>query len=226
MKQITKNAEPRSLIQYRANRGTFDDMPSDIKDNLRSSLLDEQGHICCYCMKRIPQKLNSKEIEKNYPSCKIEHVKCQSKNHDQELAYKNILLACNGNHGSPKKMQTCDTYKGENDLSFNPANSAINIESLIKYAANGDIYSDDETINTELSEILNLNTKDLRDIRAILYKDIQDKIIREGKQRSGKEIQKHFYESEKERLLLRNDDKLTPFCMIGVYLVNKKLRKY
>jgi len=123
-------------------------------------------------------------------------------------------------------MQTCDSYKGENDLSFNPADTQRNIENFIKYSANGEIFSDDETINQELNEVLNLNTKDLKDTRELFYKDIQTRIIREGKKRKNKDIQKRFYETEKQQLLTLKDGKLEPYCMIGIYLINKKLSKY
>ncbi len=225
MKQIIKNQEPRSLVQHRAQRGSYGSLPTATKEELRNSLLTEQGHICCYCMKRIPQKLNSEEIEKNFPSSKIEHVKCQTINPDQDLNYQNLLLACNGNHGSPKIMQTCDTYKGEKDLSFNPTDIRRNIETLIRYRSNGEIFSDDETIDNELNNILNLNTKDLSDIRAIYYKDIQTRIILEGKKRKGKDIQRRFFEDEKENLLARNNAKHRQYCMVGVYLIEKKLSK-
>lgn len=222
MKQIIKNNEPRSLIQHRAQRGNYDNLD---KDELRASLIEEQGHICCYCMCRIPHKLKPEEIEKNYPDSKIEHVKCQSKNRDLELNYQNLFLACNGRHGYPRQMQTCDTFKGENDLLFNPADTTKNIEDFIKYSANGEIYSDDETVNRELNDVLNLNTKDLKDIRQVFYKDIQERIRREGKRRQGKDIQKRFYESEKQELLTPKSGKYTPYGMIGVYLIDKKLSK-
>jgi len=163
---------------------------------------------------------------KHFPSSKIEHVKCQSKNPDQELNYQNMLLACNGNHGLTKKMQTCDTYKDERDLSFNPANPSRNIEDFIKYRANGEIYSDDKIINTELSEVLNLNTIDLQGVREFYYREIQNRIINEGKRRRGNDIQIRFYKSEKEKLLRMFGGNFKPYCMIGVYLINKKLKKY
>jgi len=223
MKLITKNSEPRSLIQHRAQKGSYGNLPTSTKDEVRNSLFSEQGHICCYCMRRIPQKLNKEEVEKNFPSSKIEHVKCQTINPDQDLNYQNLLLACNGNHGSPKIMQTCDTFKDEKDLSFNPADTRRNIESLIRYRANGEIFSDDETIDNELNSVLNLNTKDLVDIREVFYKEIQQRIILEGKKRKGKDIQKRFYETEKEKLLTQNSGKYIPYCMVGVYLIEKKL---
>jgi len=225
MKQIIKNQEPRSLVQHRAQKGTYGSLPTVTKEELRSSILLEQGHICCYCMKRIPQKLTSEENEKNFPSSKIEHVKCQIVNPDQELNYQNLLLACNGNHGLPKIMQTCDTYKGEKDLSFNPADTSQSIETFIRYRSNGEIFSDDETIDNELNNVLNLNTKDLSDIRAIYYKEIQTRIILEGKKRIGKDIQKRFLRTEKEKLLTLTNGKLNQYCMVGVYLIEKKLSK-
>lgn len=222
MKQITKNNEPRSLIQHRAQRGSYENL---VKDELRASLIEEQGYICCYCMRRIPQKLKLEEIENSYPDCKIEHVKCQSNNKNIELKYQNLLLACNGNHGYPKQMQTCDTHKGENDLSFNPADTSINIENFIKYTAKGEIYSDNEIINNELNNVLNLNAKNLTDIREKFYRDIQERIRQEGKRRHGKDIQKRFYESKKQELSTLKDGKFSPYCMIGIYLINKKLKK-
>ena len=62
MKQITKLTEPNSLTQHRAKaHSSYDNLPADTKSNLRNNLLAEQGHICCYCMKRIPEKINSDE---------------------------------------------------------------------------------------------------------------------------------------------------------------------
>jgi uncharacterized protein (TIGR02646 family) len=223
MKQIIKHNEPRSLIQHRAQKGNYENFH---KDELRASLINEQGHICCYCMCRIPHTLKPDEREKNYPDSKIEHVKCRSKNSALALSYQNLLLSCNGKHGFPRQMQTCDSYKGENDLSFNPADTERNIEDYIKYSANGEIFSDDKMISQELNEVLNLNTKDLTDIREVFYKDIQTRIINEGKRRQGKEIQRKFYEAKKQQLLTLRDGKFEPYCMIGIYLINKKLSKF
>lgn len=226
MKQITKTQEPHSLIEHRAKGGTYAGLAHDTKEELKNSLLAEQGNICCYCLCRIPHTLKQEEIEKHYPDCKIEHFECQSENQDKELKYSNLLLACNGKHGFPKQMQTCDTAKGEKELSFNPSDTTKNIEDFIKYSANGEIRSDNEIIDKELNEILNLNTLDLKGIRKVFYKDIQERIIREGKKKPGLNIQKRFYESEKQQLLTQKKGKFIPYCMIGVYLINKKLRRY
>jgi len=225
MKRITKWGEPASLVEHRARGDSYDDLSSDTKDKLRNSLFEEQGYICCYCMRRIPVTLTQEQINQNYPSNKIEHSRCQARYVSLELTYRNLLIACHGNHGLPPQMQTCDTFKGDKDLSINPADTQRNIEDLIKYKANGEIYSDDTQINAELSEILNLNAEDLLGIREVFYKEIQSRIILEGKRRKGKDIQKKFYETEKRKLLEKKNGRFIPYCMVGVYLINKKLAK-
>jgi len=221
MKKIEKGREPSSLIEHRASGGHYEGLDNQ---ELRQQLLEEQGHICCYCMKRIPQSLTKEQIDKNYPSCKIEHVLSQENHQDQELNFQNLLVACNGNHGQPKNVQTCDTFKGQKDFLFNPSQRQ-NIELLIKYNGIGEIYSDNSQLNTELREVLNLNTYDLKRIRAERYKFFSEMIALEGKRRNGKDIQRRFYENEKQKLLLKLDGKFPEYCMIGVYLFNKKLNK-
>lgn len=235
MKQIEKGKEPKFLTRHRASGGTYKGWDNS---KLRQQLLEEQGYICCYCMKRIPQKLKQEEVEKHFPCCKIEHVfsQAEDKHPELQLKYQNMLLACNGNHGQPKQVQTCDTFKGDEDFHFNPALTR-NIEELIKYNGLGEIYSDDEQLNAELIDVLNLNTHDLKRIRADRYKFFNDMIAKEGKSRQGKDIQRRFYEAEKQKLITKSIPKydgngkiiengmFPQFCMVGVYLLNKRLSK-
>ena len=53
MKAIIKGNEPISLTEHRAKQHASCDNLD--KTDVRASLLTEQGHICCYCMKRIPE---------------------------------------------------------------------------------------------------------------------------------------------------------------------------
>ena len=54
MKYIEKRKPPESLERYRGTAGAnFDDLPSNVKSELKQQLADEQGDICCYCGKRI-----------------------------------------------------------------------------------------------------------------------------------------------------------------------------
>ena len=89
---IKKNSEPRSLTEYKKTvNSSFDNLPSNVKNDIRESLLKEQGYICAYCMKRI----ESSDV-------KIEHYK--ARNSENELDYKNLLAVCKGNEGSPKNF--------------------------------------------------------------------------------------------------------------------------
>jgi len=216
MKAITKGNEPASLTEHRASQhASYENLP---KDDTRVSLLTEQGHICCYCMRRIPE---SEKI----PGSKIEHFLCQDDHSQEELNYGNMLLACLGNEGSPKRIQTCDSYKGNKTLTHNPSNNARNIEELIKYKSNGEIYSSDDTLNTELESILNLNTPSLKSNRRVIYEEVQNRIRVEGRRQGNNALKKRFLESEKTRLLSLNNRKYSEFCMVGVYVIDKKLRK-
>ncbi|MCP4106886.1 MAG: TIGR02646 family protein [Desulfobacteraceae bacterium] len=175
MKYIKKNKEPDSLKKYRCSADpnkTYDNYSDN--GELRKSLLEEQGYICCYCMKRIPDK-NGR--------FKIEHWKPQSPCPDLQLEYKNLLASCFGGEGGPKHMQHCDTHKADQKITINPTDP--NCESLVKFerkkakdkktdnksesdpnykrvakcihSLSGEITSDNQTIKDDLNEILNLN---------------------------------------------------------------------
>ena len=186
MKAITKGGEPISLTEHRANQPAC--YANLTKDDTRASLLTEQGHICCYCMRRIPESGKT-------PGSKIEHFFCQENHSQEELNYGNMLLACLGNEGSPKRLQTCDTKKGNLHLTHSPSNQARNIEDLIKYKPNGEIYSSDDTFNTELETVLNLNVKSLKDNRRVIYETVRDRIRNKVKQHKTNALQKRYLES-------------------------------
>lgn len=216
MKAVTKGNEPVSLTQHRANQPAFySNLP---KDDTRASLLADQGHICCYCMRRIPESGKT-------PGTKIEHFLCQEKYPQEELSYENMLLACLGNEGLPKHLQTCDTRKGSSAFMCSPCNLARNIEDLIKYKANGEIYSDDDTLNTELETVLNLNVKQLKENRRVVYETVQTRIRNKVRQHRTKQLQKGFLEAEKRKWLNLDNGKYKEFCMVGVYVIYKKLKR-
>ncbi|QSV71284.1 MAG: hypothetical protein HEQ20_11580 [Aphanizomenon flos-aquae KM1D3_PB] len=66
---------------------------------------------------------------------------------------------------SKKDNQHCNPRKGDAEITINPCDSTKNCENYIKYSSTGKIFSDDETINHELNEILNLNLQTLKDNR-------------------------------------------------------------
>ena len=66
-------------------------MPKEVKEKLRTSLLEEQGYICAYCMKK---------LEDDFSKVKIEHY--IARNEENQLDYNNLLAVCKGNEGEAK----------------------------------------------------------------------------------------------------------------------------
>lgn len=220
MKQIVKNAEPNSLVQHRASQfANFDNIPLATKEELRQNLLSEQGHICCYCMKRIP--------EHSFPYMKVEHFKCQDNFGAMQLTYSNLLGACIGNEGQTKIKQTCDTKKGNNDLTINPISILPTCETLFKYNADGEIssISDNAEINRQLNDVLNLNMQTLKDGRSEIYLEVQERVRLESKRtKKDKASFVKFLKQEKTKWLERTDKKHRPYCSVAVYYLTKKIR--
>lgn len=212
MKRIVKNKEPQTLLQHRLkNFADYDNYPE--KDELRTCLLTEQGHICCYCMQRISSD-----------KMKIEHWQSQDIYPSLQLSYNNLLGACEGGQGSPPRLQHCDTKKGNIEISINPTDNRINCEDVIKYRGNGEIYSDDNTINQELNNVLNLNLQSLVNNR----KEVLELVLQQLKNEYGKgdwtaPILKKKIQEWSSR---QKDGKYQPYCQIVIYHLKKKLSRY
>ena len=224
MRQINKIQEPQSLMQHRANPPVlYHNLPLAAMNDLRANLLSEQGHICCYCMKRIPQKI---EIDGTISyKMKIEHYKCQDNYPALQLNYSNLLGACTGNEGNPKKLQTCDTKKGNTDITINPISANPNCEKQIKYLSNGEIHSDNPIIDKELNDVLNLNMQTLVDGRREVFETVQNKVENEGKKYNDKNIKVKYFEKELQWWLSLDSGKFKPYCMVAVYYLLKKIRQ-
>ncbi|MGX6592812.1 hypothetical protein [Cetobacterium ceti] len=90
MIKISKGTPPRSFITYANQPGaTFDHMPTKIKDDLRKSLLKEQGYICAYCMTR---------LEDSPSKTKIEHFISRDEDISKELLYDNLFIVFDTPH--------------------------------------------------------------------------------------------------------------------------------
>lgn len=113
-----------------AIRAQFDTLP---KANIRMALLQEQRHLCAYCMKRI----RNEELHMT-----IEHWTPLSKNKDNALDYNNFLGVCKGGSDvqvEGKRILCCDGSKGDEDqMLINPLNRAM--MEQIAYHRDGTIY--------------------------------------------------------------------------------------
>ena len=149
MRYVQKGEEPASLIQYKKSAHAYFDGYPD-KDDVRETLLKEQGFLCGYCMRR----LNA------VSDVKIEHVVPQSelkRDERKALDYRIMLGVCYGNEGMGhgRKSLTCDAHRGDDDIYVTPY-EIHNIEQ-ITYDSEGRITSEDENIRKTVEETLNLN---------------------------------------------------------------------
>lgn len=226
MKQIIKISEPISLIQHRATKfASFDNLPLRTKEELRQNLLLEQGHICCYCMKRIPEKVE-KDNRISY-DMKVEHYQCQDNFPLLQLKYTNLLGACTGNEGKPERLQTCDTYKKNQTLTINLLANIPSCETLFKYNADGEIssVSDDIEVNRQLNDILNLNMSTLKDGRSEIYLEVQERVdLERRKTKNNKAAFLKFLMQERARWIDRTDNKNRPYCSVAIYYLTKKIK--
>ena len=211
MRAITKGPEPVSLTAHRQTpHCDYDNYAA--KDDLRNALVGEQRGLCCYCMGRI----------RNEPTTmKIEHWWCRAHHSGKQLNYRNLLGACRGGEGQPRRLQHCNTRKGDTDLAWNPADPAHRIETRIRYELDGSIRADDADFDGQLNDVLNLNLPVLKNNREGIY----DAVLQWWK--SQKKWSHGCVPRERlERELARHDagvGELTPYGQVAVWLLGQKL---
>lgn len=148
MLYIKKKQEPASLTKYRKQKFSYFDGYPD-KDDVRGQLLEEQGHLCAYCMRRIDKE--HMKIEHWYPEDRLNDL--------ERLDYKNMLGVCEGHlPGTKGTDDTCDTHKGNELIVVNPQDKTT-LEKIQYSTATGEIFSEDEFIQKDLHITLNLNSE-------------------------------------------------------------------
>lgn len=167
MIEIVKQSEPVQLTYLRKNcssRGldptsSYAELRNPDKQAVLESLLKEQGHLCAYCMCRIP-------MDEAVIGATIEHfVPLRPHNYrdvGQGLDYNNMYAVCPGNevwgkNNDPSAL-TCDSHKRNTELTkLNPQDKAT-LDSIY-YTLSGEIHSTDNDVEIDLTDILNLNSK-------------------------------------------------------------------
>jgi len=211
MKKIVKGKEPISLTKHRKSKHSDYNNYAD-KKGLRESLVKEQRGICCYCMGR---------IEATEAKMKIEHFLCQSLHPDKELEYNNLFGACLGNMKADAEMH-CDTFKGNKEFHFQMCTSG-SIHGEIEYKSDGQIFSYNQNLNSELNEVLNLNFHELKKIRKSTLTGFVDFYLNGLKGKLNKEKLMRYRDKWAGN---SHADQLQPYCMIVVYYLDKKLATY
>lgn len=209
MRFIKKTSEPQFLIEFKSefkkiNRSdaAYDNINSDLKDNLKDILSYEQSFICCYCMKRI-------KIDNSH----IEHLKPQSGYSQDSLDYFNLLVSCNGINNS---NNNCGHKKGswyDEKVFISPLDK--DCEKYFSYSLSGKIDSSSDNGNKTI-EKLNLNSYHLVRARKAMI-DI-----------SG--IFKPYFDQVKDDLIIYNkipnsSNELPPFCNAVLYCISNYQKK-
>ena len=208
MRRIAKGKEPASLTTHRQTAHADYDNYQD-KDTLRRFLVVEQRGLCCYCLSR---------IYPNSASMKIEHWHSHENYPGEQLVYRNLLGACMGNEGKPRQQQYCDTRKGKNDLSRNPADPARQVENLIRFEGDGRIVSTDPAFDQELNDVLNLNIAYLRNQRKAALEGFTMFLPRRSElQRPTLERWLADWDGES------HSNPLRPYCQVVIYWLRNRL---
>lgn len=161
---INKGKEPKSLLEFRLSGGTdYESLPKNVKEDIVESLLLEQGHLCAYCMRRIPDT-SEEGKKKTVTGVQIEHIAPRSLYPELQLDYHNMIAVC---PGVTKDENHCDASREEKtELALNPLD--LRLEQSISYKfLDGTIESSNPDWNSDLNgqDRLNLNHPSLKSYR-------------------------------------------------------------
>lgn len=161
MKHISKQNSPISFEDWKSQKGRdakYKNIPQNIKDELKNSLLTEQNGLCCYCGLSI-----------NSQTSHIEHFKPQSQFNKQALNYNNLHASCIGKayfDSEFEELEFCGHAKSDwydPSLLVSPLDS--NCESYFIYNYNGSVQDNNHTAAKETIEKLHLDKYLLRSQR-------------------------------------------------------------
>lgn len=224
MKQIVKsNTEPQALVNYRvASNGlnyTWKSFQNPYKNDYRTYLLKEQGHICAYCMQRI-----------SMDNMKVEHLKPRHTCIESEkLDDKNMVAVCKGVKDAEHH---CDTKRGNlrphlQSLSIFPTQSSPTCEDLTHFVS-GDFKAKDgnAVIEDDINTKLNLNCYALKTARNATEQGFIDGLITKAFD-NGFEWTVDLLTTELNNLLQIGVDfeyrRFSEFCLIEATVLKQKL---
>jgi len=207
MKHIVKSNEPQILLNFkeefkskRKKDAVFEDIPTNIKQDLKVSLSEQQYYLCCYCMKRIKPH-----------NSHIEHIKPQSKFKNETLDYMNLLVSCNG-------IQDSNEHCGHNKEGWYDKNDFVSpvvkdCENIFSYNIAGQIDAVQKNGKITINK-LNLNSLLLVRARKAL-------IGLAG-------LFNEDFDQRRQEILDYNsipnaNNELPPFCMAVIYCINNYL---
>ncbi len=135
---------------------TYEDLRGKEKNEVKDSLMKEQGYICCYCERRLTDD-----------DSHIEHFKPQSEKDVDPLDYNNMLCSCQSqlDKGVPEHCGHSKANWFDKDLLISPL--YMDCEKRFAYTADGKIHPADKSDDaaTMTIEKLKLNIEILNDFR-------------------------------------------------------------
>ena len=207
MKYIVKSESPASLEAYKITEGAcYNNIPQNVKEDVRQSLVSEQGGLCSYCGKRILSDYHS-VIEHLLPKGLKQYSHLQ-------LEYNNLLCSCDGGEsdrtGKTKSEKRkfpsfCDDKKNNRILSLTPLDSTC--EEQFSYDEEGHIYGITDAAR-ETIEILGLDCSPLVNLRkAAINPYLELELDEEG------------WNAEIDDLSQRHDGNFRSFCFAIIYYI-------
>lgn len=161
MKFIQKGSAPGEYSQWCASgnvdwQPVYDEMRSALKDKLKSSLIREQGGICCYCEQRL-------KMEDSH----VEHVRPQHLADVDPLDFTNMACSCQ-KQVEKNEPRHCGNFKqGWYDESRFVSPFDLRCERAFTFTGDGRIKaaSDDDVAANKTIEKLWLDISKLTDLR-------------------------------------------------------------
>lgn len=115
---------------YKTDFSTQDTDGTNRRRKLRECFINEQGKICCYCMRRI-----------SIDSSHIEHFLPKESFPDKDLLYDNLFASCNGEETIIEEEEHCGHRKDNWWRADMLSPSDVEVEKVFKYFPNGKISS-------------------------------------------------------------------------------------
>lgn len=224
LEKLKKNAEMAKLSDTEG----YYTLRNPLKNKVRDLLMQEQGYLCAYCMRRLPDE----RITQDSPNIKdayIEHWQARSFPHvpsdNKGLDYNNMLAVCSGNEMvtmSPgrrkRRYLTCDRRRGDRELKVNP----LDMDTLrtIYYESDGTIRSTDSDIEEDISDKLNLNCN----VEAVTLPKNR-KAVLDVVKKHILEQQGDFVQNCREQLAIweNETDYKTPYIGIAIWWLRKQI---
>lgn len=175
MKHIQKGPEPHQLTEWKALENDnwqpdYSSMGSQLKDVVKSSLIREQGGLCCYCERRLMFK-----------DSHIEHFVPQSNDDIDPLEYSNMLCSCQNrlDKGEPRHCGNLKEDWYDADLLISPLDPGC--ENRFSYIEDGAIKpseTEDSAADITINK-LGLNIPKLNDLRRKAIEPFIDDMLTE-----------------------------------------------